>query len=283
MYSLMVIMSSTQKTGYMIGCGRTMEALHYPLVMVHGIARRDTDKYIHPWGRIPEFLQEIGVKPFFGNTDAWGGIESNAQLLKATIDKVLHTTNSEMVNILAHSKGGIDSRYCIWRYDYGDRVASLTTISTPHHGSEIADFLFHTMGSHTEAARKILIDFGRLFGDVHPDIYNVNQQLTTGQMKAFNETVGMDHRVLYQVMYTTMNKPTDDVTFFHSYNYLKKVSGDNDGLVSERSARWGNNITKIPGALSHEQIIDHGITKDLGIDTLYIYLDIINELIEKGF
>ena len=40
--------------------------------------------------------------------------------------------------------GGLDSRYLIAKLGYGDRrsaIASLTTISTPHRGSAIADVL----------------------------------------------------------------------------------------------------------------------------------------------
>ena len=56
-------------------------------------------------------MQENDIKVFFGNTDSWGSYESNAKILKATIDKVLDETNSERANIITHSKGGIDSRY----------------------------------------------------------------------------------------------------------------------------------------------------------------------------
>ena len=37
--------------------------------------------------------------------------------------------------------GGLDSRYLVSKMGWGDRVASLTTISTPHRGSNIADVL----------------------------------------------------------------------------------------------------------------------------------------------
>ena len=169
-------------------------SLQYPLVLVHGIILRDNGRFVHAWGRIPDILQEKGVRIFFGNTDAWGDIESNAHILKTTIDSILEETGSERVNIIAHSKGGIDARYFIWYYDYGDRVASLTTISTPHHGSEIADLLFHSRGMHSRAGRRILAELERLSGDIHPDIYSVNYELTTEKMEEFNNTVVMDDR-----------------------------------------------------------------------------------------
>jgi triacylglycerol lipase len=255
----------------------------YPVVLVHGIAAHDRGGIIDFWGRIPKILKENGVSVFFGNTDSWGGFESNAKLLKTTIDNILDETKSEKVNIIAHSKGGLDSRYLIWKYDYGDKVASLTTISTPHHGAEIADLIHSQKIVHSRVTRKALEIFGKLYGDTNPDLFNVNYQLTTGQMKKFNEKVTMDHRVYYQSIYTTMKESSDDPMFFYSHSYIKDTSGDNDGIVSEHSAKWGNNVKKIEGGISHAEIVDYKRKKISGINIPDIYIDIVNELSERGF
>ena len=255
----------------------------YPVVLVHVIARNDRNRLMRPWGRIPDVLEKNGIEIYYGNTDAWGSILSNAELLKETIDSILEETNYEKVNIIAHSKGGIDSRYCIWRYDYGDKVASLTTISTPHYGAEIADLIFNTKIIHTNPIKRRLQLIGRLFGDVKPDMYNVNYELTTDNMSEFNATVTMDSRVYYQSIYSTIHDPSDDPQFSRSYAHIKNVSGDNDGLVSEKSASWGYNIIKIPDNISHEQIIDHGRKKIPEMIIPNIYLEIVIGLGRLGF
>jgi len=256
--------------------------LQYPIVMAHGIGRNDTGKRMHPWGRIPEVLQEHGVKVYFGNTDAWGSIESNAESLKESIDKILEETEKEKVNIIAHSKGGIDSRYLIWKYDYGDRVASLTTISTPHRGCELADLLYSKKIIHTKRGRRRLETFGKLFGDDNPDIYTVSCQLTTENMEKFNDYVTIDERVYYQSIYVTMNHPSVDPIFSRSHKYIQGINGANDGLISEYSAKWGPNTLKIADNISHEQIIGHGGKKIPGMKIPNIYLDIIRGLGERG-
>jgi len=257
--------------------------LKYPVVLVHGIVAHDRGGIVQFWGRIPEVLRKNGVKVFLGNTDAWGSYESNAEILKTTIEAVLQETNSEKVNIIAHSKGGIDSRYLIWKYDFGDKIASLTTMSTPHHGAEIADLTFRQDILHTDIIKKTLKIFGELYGDANPDMYNVNYQLTTEKMKEFNEKVTMDDRVYYRSMYTVMSSAFDDTMFFYSYRYIKKISGDNDGIVSEYSARWGDNITKINGGISHAEILDVKGRKISKIDIPGIYLNIARDLAGKGF
>ena len=258
-------------------------SLKYPVVLVHGIAAHDRRGIINFWGRIPDKLRENNIKVFLGNTDAWGSYESNAEILKDTIDKILDETNSDKVNIIAHSKGGIDSRFLIWKYNYGDKVASLTTISTPHHGAEIADLIYSQKIVHSQTAKRALMVFGRLYGDIKPDMFNVNYQLTTEKMKEFNENIVMDHRVYYQSVYTTMRDSFDDIMFFYSHWYIKSRKGDNDGMVSEYSARWGDNIVKIEGGISHAEILDLKMRKISGINIPDIYIKIVSELSEKGY
>jgi triacylglycerol lipase len=258
-------------------------SLKYPVILAHGIAMRDRGVASAPWGRIPHILRENGVEIYFGNTDAWGSIESNAELLKETVDKILKDTGKEKVNIIAHSKGGLDSRCMIWKYDYGDKVASLTTISTPHHGAVVADMILNLKSVHTKAAERTLEELSKLYKDVYPDIYTAGYNLTTANMNEFNRIVTMDNRVYYQSIYSTMNNASDDLLFAASYKYIKKEIGENDGLVSEYSARWGYNITKVEGGISHAKIIDF-MGKDL-IDMKIpnIYLRIVNDLSNKGF
>ena len=80
--------------------------LQYPVILAHGIVAHDRESGILFWGRIPATLREKGIPVFFGNTDSWGGYESNAELLRAAVEKTLRETKKEKVNIIAHSKGG---------------------------------------------------------------------------------------------------------------------------------------------------------------------------------
>ena len=230
--------------------------LKYPVVLVHGIIAHDRASNFKFWGRIPEVLMSRGIKVFLGNTDAWGSYETNAFLLKKTIENILSQTKTEKVNIIAHSKGGIDSRYLVWKYDFGDKIASLTTICTPHHGSEIADLIYNKKITHKKFTQKVLSVFGELYGDTEPDLCELIYQLTTAEMKKFNEKVTMDNKVFYQSLYTTIDDISDIKIFPYTYSYINKISGKNDGLVSEYSAKWGNNITKIEGGISHVGILD---------------------------
>jgi len=257
--------------------------MKYPIILVHGIIAHDRTKYFSFWGRIPDMFREKGILVYFGNTDSWGSCETNAELLKENIEKVLLETKAEKVNIISHSKGALDSRYMIWKYNFGDKVASLTSISTPHHGSELADLFYNNKVFHTKIVNKALDVFGKLYGDINPDMYKVIYQLTTKNMKEFNENIIMDERVYCQSFFTTMRSSFDDLMFYHSHRYLKKTAGENDGMVCEYSADWSGNVKKIGDGISHAEILDYKKKDISGIDIKAIYLKIAEDLNKRGF
>ena len=108
-------------------------------VMLHGIGFRDL-RYFNYWGRIPKELAENGAVVYYGHQQAWGTIEDNAQIIREKILEILSENHCDKVNIIAHSKGGLDARYLISGLHMENQVASLTTVSTPHRGSELLSF-----------------------------------------------------------------------------------------------------------------------------------------------
>jgi triacylglycerol lipase len=257
--------------------------LRYPVVLVHGIAAADKKGNADDWGRIPEVLRAQGADLYFGNTEGLGTYEVNAEILKNTIEEILLKTKKEKVNIIGHSKGGLDARYLIWRYNLGDKVASVTMISTPHHGWEFADLLYKKNIIQSKLGKNALKTFGRLYGNKEQDIYDVIYQLTTESMTAFNALVQPDENVFYQTYYSTMKNAVDDFKYLYTFPYIKNVSGKNDGVVSEKSVRWGTNCFEIDGGISHDEIVDVKKRKISGVDIPMIYTNIVKELSKRGF
>jgi triacylglycerol lipase len=258
--------------------------LKYPIILVHGIAARDSNLF---WGRIPKKLRSVGLKVFPGNTDSWGSIENNAISLSKTVDYVLDLCQSNKVNIIAHSKGGLDSRFLISSLNYAEKIASLTTISTPHHGSEIVDYIFENKSVYNPISRKIINLIVKVYGDKSPEPHKVIAELTTKSMIGFNLKNLNSENVYYSSYHTFMRNAIDDLQYFLTYQYIKKLVGDNDGIVSVNSAKWGEDCNLIEGkngdGISHSEIIDIKRKTISGVDIPDVYLDIVNKLSERGF
>src|SRR5436309_9469883 len=89
-----------------------------------------------------------GVRAAFPNAcfpqvPVLGSIEMRAQALATEIAGFRFPEPKARIHIIAHSMGGLDARYALDRGLSGlaPRIASLSTIGTPHRGSPIADLL----------------------------------------------------------------------------------------------------------------------------------------------
>lgn len=267
--------------------GKMICATRYPLVLLHGIGFRDL-QYFNYWGRIPKELTRNGALVYYGHQEAWGTIENNAAAIKTTIEKVMEENHCDKVNIIAHSKGGLDARYLISGLHMEDHIASLTTMSTPHHGSELLNLLnklpdgiYHLISS--------AIDFNyKKLGDCAPDCYHASKQLSPGFCQEFNEKYPDSPKVYYQSYASCVKNALGD-SLLSIPNLLMTFAGasKNDGLVTIESAKWGQFkkafvSTKRRG-ISHGDMIDLKREDYDGFDVIEAYVEIVKELKEMGF
>ena len=110
----------------------------YPILLAHGLAAPDSGVRHPPWGRGPQLLRDRGAVVYMGGQDAWGSIENGAARLEQVLYRMLQEQDCSRVNIIAHSKGGLEARYLISTLGHGRHVASLTMLSTPNRGSRVA-------------------------------------------------------------------------------------------------------------------------------------------------
>lgn len=259
----------------------------YPIVMVHGIFFRDW-QYMNYWGRVPATLIRNGAKIFYGNQQSAKSIPESAAELKLQIEKILEETGAEKVNIIAHSKGGLDSRYAISALGLGDRVAALTTINTPHLGSDMVDYLLDKCpsGMVKWIEKKYNTVFRRL-GDKDPDFLSGLNDLRPSRIAELEpymaDVPGVSYRSCMSVM-----KSFFSAGFPLNIGYLliKRLNGRNDGLVWEGAAKHGEfRMVTASGVRG----ISHGDTIDLfrenieGYDVREFYAGLAAELKNQGY
>ena len=260
--------------------------LQYPLVLLHGFGFKD-GKRISYWGRIPKFFKDRGCAVFYGKQESSATIEDNAALLKVRIEEILAQTGAEKVNIVAHSKGGLEARYLVSSLGMADKVASLTTVGTPHHGSgtieKVPKFMLKIVGFFMNIWMRIL-------GDKHPDAYRSFLSFRRDNAKIFNDNNPDSEEVYYQSYAFLMKR---DILLWFPHWIIGIFEGENDGLVTTVSAQWGDfkGVVKSNSGrgISHCDEVDlrrKRFTKKSGdgvSDILEVYAEILKTLKDKGF
>lgn len=257
----------------------------YPLFMLHGIGFRDY-RYFNYWGRIPGELKRNGATIYYGNHEAWATIEDNAEFLKQRIMEIVEKEGCEKVNIIAHSRGGLDARYMISSLGMADYVASLTTISTPHHGAKIIDIIYKLPKPLVNFVGNSFNKNARWMGDKKPDIFTSSRQLTVSNCEEFNKRVMDSDKVYYQSFASVMNNIFSDYILTIPNLILRFVEGENDGFVSVESSKWGEFkgvlSTKKSRGISHGDLIDLRRNDFEGFDAREKYIEIVSELKNMG-
>ena len=265
----------------------------YPILMIHGVGFRDLRWPLY-WGRIPGALSAMGCELFYGQQDCWARVEENAKTLKARVRQILDETGAEKLNLIAHSKGGLEARMVASSLGMGAQIASITTIGTPHRGSKTIDRLLKAPDSLFNVASFAVNNWIGLIGDTKPDFFAVCRDFSTAYAEKFNEENPNVPGVYYQSFAGVMKTPLSDINLSTAYLVVKMLEGDNDGLVSVESARWGESFTLLTGCtargVSHYDEIDFrraplsSKRSDGGVtDICEVYQKIAADLAERGF
>ena len=230
-------------------------ACKYPIILVHGLMVR------HLWfcpafGKIPRALREDGHSVFVANHDGYGSIETNALQLYKYITKVIEKTDAERVHIIAHSKGGLDIKYMLKTYGLTEKIASFTTLSTPHKGSVVASHIWKLPMWIKKIIGFFINTFYRIMGDKHPNAMKACDQLRYSE--AEEEMPEYLKGIYCQSYSSTMKRGRDSLVMAIPHKiHRQHENPPNDGMVSHESAKFGNyrtDMLDIP--LSHCQMVD---------------------------
>jgi len=240
----------------------------YPVVLAHGLFGFDEIRLgsaRHAYFRgVPARLERSGVDVRLASVARVGSIAERARELVECIEAI----GTPKVNVVAHSMGGLDARYAISRLGLGSKVASLTTIGTPHRGTPIADL---------GAALERRLGLGRAFEAMGVRLDAVGA-LTVRRMTVFNRRVADVQGVAYgSVVGAVHRKRQVNPLLLPGYLYLKERAGENDGMVPASSQEWGEVLFRIEA--------DHWaqIGWSRHFDAVEFYALLLRELRGRGF
>lgn len=272
---------------------REREHLHicktkYPIFLVHGVFFRDSKK-LNYWGRVPNELIRNGATLFYGEHQSALSVEESALELAKKIREIIDEYGYEKINIIAHSKGGLDCKYAISKLGVAPYVASFTTISTPHRGCGFAEYILEkssekmkkrVAGTYNVAAQKL--------GDKSPDFIAAVSDLTESACARYDLECKIPDTIYCQSYGSVLGHAIHGkFPLNFSYPMVKHFDGANDGLVSVQSFYFGEEFTLLSNkgkrGISHADMIDLNRENIQGFDVREFYVQLVNKLREKGF
>ena len=266
-------------------------ATRYPILLVHGVFFRDFDHFNY-WGRTPKELERNGATLFYGEHESASSVPESARQIANKVIEIVRENNCGKVNIIAHSKGGLDTRYAVSMLGIAPYVASITTVNTPHRGCEFADYLLgkapqklrdSVAAGYNAALRKV--------GDLHPDFVSAVTDLTASKCRQLNDEMsGFDmraHGIFTQSVGSVMSRPEGGrFPLNMSYMLVKAFDGKNDGLVGINSFNWGEKFTfietKTNRGVSHGDVIDLNRENIPGFDVREFFVELVADLKNRG-
>jgi triacylglycerol lipase len=291
----------------------------YPIVLVHGFSvTADNGRGFY---RVAEGLSGDGHAVYVAWVPPIASVSKRAAALRQYVDLALQDqakagVAAPKVNLVAHSQGGLDARELISVLGYGDRVASLTTISTPHRGMALADFVLGSLPGDGGAAYDVLaVAFGdpfarqdlatgtdlraaladmseassNTFSSAHPDDPRVYYQSYAGISNVFGirgpqDLAGCDGQ-LPNSKPDVMNALLVPSAAFVAHFVDRGQLSPNDGLVAVQSAKWGHFRGCVPADHFDEvgQVRHDARDSRTGFDHIRFYRNLGFDLLADGY
>jgi triacylglycerol lipase len=239
----------------------------HPVVLVHGLLgfgeiRLGGTRHDYFRG-VRDRLAREGVVVHCPCVPKTASVAARAADLAAFVE----TLPGRRVNVVGHSMGGLDARFAVGKLGLARKVASVTTIGTPHLGTPIAD-----VGAALADRMRVFAALSRLGLDL-----DAFQDLTTARMEAFNRAVPDARGVDYaSVVGVVARKVEVNPLLLPTFVWLGERAGPSDGVVPAASQRWGEVIRTIEA--------DHWaqIGWSRRFDAAGFYVELLRELAARG-
>lgn len=210
-------------------------------------------------------------------------IDTRARVLAEEIARFRFPDPDGPIHIVGHSMGGLDARYLLNQNLSGltGRIASLSTVGTPHRGSPIADFLVGPEPDRRMMRRRLYTGLRRVM-DVLGLRSGAMDNLTTGFARRFND----EHPGTGGVpCYCYAGVGAEAYLLRMTSGYIREVGRtaaerDNDGLVSVASATW-TPLAEPPWPTDHLGEVGHSLVPPR-FESRFPHLEALRRVVERA-
>ncbi|WP_338580539.1 triacylglycerol lipase [Pseudomonas sp. MAG733B] len=290
---------------------RNASTLH-PVLLVHGLFGFDRIGSFELFHDVKQALRSAGARVFVPHLSATHSNEARGEQLLWQIERVLEGTGAKKVNLIGHSQGALAARYAAAVAPTS--IASVTSVSGPNHGSELADFLRKALTPGrlpeqiAEAVATLFADFLSLLSGnrrLPQDAVAALNALTTEGVGAFNDKYpqglpktwgGNGCERVNGVRYYSWSgilsaNPLDEGVYaldpLHGFlrafsRYFITEADQNDGMVGRCSSHLGT-VIRSDYPLDHLGTLRQtGIANANSIDPITLYVEHAERLKKAG-
>ena len=227
------------------------QALRRPLRSPRALAAFDRafGDRLHYFRYVGRALRDRGFEVHAPTASFAGSLARRAAGLRAAVERILAARGPDAkVHIIGHSMGGLDARHMIALLGMGDRVASLTTIGTPHLGTSVAEWRLQELAWPRRAIR--LLETLGIDGSGAFDLTRTN----CARFNTDAEAAEAANAVTY-IAWASSQEAEEHVfmPLRRAWRIMLAREGPGDGLVSVASQHWQPELRGPAGAKRVEQ------------------------------
>ncbi|WP_412068097.1 lipase family alpha/beta hydrolase [Rubrivirga sp. IMCC43871] len=253
----------------------------HPVVLLHGfgaLANLMQGGVLHAEAM---HLRARGVWAYAPHVNPYDTVAVRAAAWAERLAVVLDETGAERVNLVGFSTGGLDARQ-LARDGWADRIASLVTVSTPHRGSPLADFVLGRPEWLRTWAVGVMEFVGRAaYESAPPHAEAALAELTERAVEALfspDETIpGM-----WCASWAAHAGKGTDIPMYPPLvvpnRILHGLAGLNDGIVPTASMHWGERL----GTLAADHARQIGLGPSPTFDSLAFFVAHCDALRARG-
>ena len=223
--------------------------MRHPVMLMHGFGAIANLMQGGVLNHEALYLRERGIWAYAPHVNPYNPIAERTQTWKERLAVVFEETRAEQVHLVGFSSGGLDARHLAADPDWAGRIASIVTVSTPHLGSPLADFIQTHPRAVLGPLHAVMDGMGRAaYEDALPDVPRSLEELTTVYMRGTFAPAHPEPAGIFCASVTGRAGRGAEAPIFPPlwplYRIVLAAGGVNDGFVPVESGRafgtfWG--------------------------------------------
>lgn len=255
----------------------------YPVVLMHGfgaMANLMQGGVLHAEAM---HLRARGVAAYAPHVNPYDTLDVRARAWAERLATVLDETGAERVHLVGFSSGGLDARILARDLGWAGRLASVVTVSTPHRGTALADYVVSRPERLRAAAVGIMEFIGRAaYESAPPHALEALAELAPAAVAARFDDATLPG--VWCAHYASRAGRGTDIPMYPplvvTNRILYRLAGLNDGIVPTASMAWGEPLGVIDA--DHARQIGMAVGPSRRFDSLRFFDGHCDRLRDRG-